>query len=290
MAKSMILFALTLGVGVFVETGLLQRDAGDVNSGFSFSAIVPAGGYSYSNTSSSPAIHRLDWESPLMLISRNESGLTFIGIFSGLALLSGLVFSDYRKRKINVKSLEIQLKQLEKENAMLKSALEQQLAQTEEIKAKVEFSNRSLTTCSLTLAQKDTLFEDIRNLISESVRRPKFAEDNLLKVLRMIDNGNTHNQNWEGFKTWFEQVHPEYYRRLKKEFPKLSSSDLRLCALIRLSLNSKECARILGISPDSVKVSRHRIRRKMNLDVSGNLVEFLSCYDVLPANQNKVEV
>jgi hypothetical protein len=292
MSKSIILFVLTFAMGAFVESGILVSEAGDEESDLRFHAFVQEPTYLNSISSSIlfPASSSMEWESSTKWTYRNKSGLTILGFFSGLTLFCGFVFSDYRKRKKNVKSLEIQLKQLEMEIAMLNSVLDQQLAEKEEIKAKIEFTNRSLTTCTLNLAQKDTLFSEIRNLISESVKRPNYTEVNLRKVLRMIDTGKTNDQNWEGFKTWFEQIHPEFYRRLKEEFPKLSNSELRLCALIRLSLNSKECARILGISPDSVKVARHRIRKKMNIEYPGNLVELLSGYDVNSVSQYNVTV
>ena len=54
-----------------------------------------------------------------------------------------------------------------------------------------------------------------------------------------------------------------------------ASKDQKLCAYLRLNLNSKEIAPLMGISVRSVEVSRYRLRRKLGLDSEENLTGFL---------------
>jgi DNA-binding CsgD family transcriptional regulator len=70
-------------------------------------------------------------------------------------------------------------------------------------------------------------------------------------------------------------VHKNFFTKLKENHPELSSSELKLAALVRLNLNLKESATILGISPESVKTSRHRLRKKLNLGEEQNLADYL---------------
>jgi DNA-binding CsgD family transcriptional regulator len=73
----------------------------------------------------------------------------------------------------------------------------------------------------------------------------------------------------------FEKVHHSFFDNLKKKFPDLSQSDLKLCALISLNLSSKDMAELMGISPESVKMARHRLRKKLDLATEENLADFV---------------
>jgi DNA-binding CsgD family transcriptional regulator len=59
-------------------------------------------------------------------------------------------------------------------------------------------------------------------------------------------------------------------------YPDLNSNDLRLCALLKLNLDTKEIATIMDISPESVKVARSRLRKKLQLETSDNLSSFIT--------------
>ncbi len=77
---------------------------------------------------------------------------------------------------------------------------------------------------------------------------------------------------------YFEKVNSSFFQRLKNQFPDLTQSDLKLCALISLNLSMKEMAELMGISPESVKMARHRLRKKLNLVTEENLTEFLASF------------
>lgn len=67
----------------------------------------------------------------------------------------------------------------------------------------------------------------------------------------------------------------EFISRLKREFPKLSSNDLRICSLLRQNFSTKEVAYHLGIGSDSANKARYRIRKKLNLLRKVDLIQFI---------------
>ena len=77
------------------------------------------------------------------------------------------------------------------------------------------------------------------------------------------------------FEINFDKSHQEFYEKLSKNYPNLTSKDLRLCAYLKMNLSSKEIAPLLGISSQSVDVSRHRLRKKLNLGSKDNLTNIL---------------
>ncbi len=72
-----------------------------------------------------------------------------------------------------------------------------------------------------------------------------------------------------------DQEHQEFVQRLQEKFTQLTSNDIRLCSLILLDLNNKEIATILNIETSSVKMSKNRLRKKLDLAQGENLHSFL---------------
>lgn len=96
-------------------------------------------------------------------------------------------------------------------------------------------------------------------------------------------------KGWEAFKREFVQYNPNYLEALKAEFPSLTASELRLCALIKTNLSLKETAEILGVSVTTVKMARYKLRKKFGLNRSDNLVDFLYSISIkLEANKEVV--
>lgn len=71
--------------------------------------------------------------------------------------------------------------------------------------------------------------------------------------------------DWRRFRELFEQVHPGWFHRLNEKVPAISPSEVRLLALARLNFTNKEMANMLGISSQAVRVTWHRLRKKLEL-------------------------
>lgn len=81
--------------------------------------------------------------------------------------------------------------------------------------------------------------------------------------------------DWTSFKSYFEKAFPNYIQKLRKKFQKITDAEERLFLCIKLNLRSKETALMLGISAESVKKSRNRLRKKINLNVEDDLEVFV---------------
>ena len=64
-------------------------------------------------------------------------------------------------------------------------------------------------------------------------------------------------------------------QRLRETYPQLTSRDIKLCAYLRMNLNSKEMAALMGLSLRGIEDLRYRVRKKMELDTTLNLAEFI---------------
>jgi len=85
----------------------------------------------------------------------------------------------------------------------------------------------------------------------------------------------TDERDWNLFESSFNEAHESFFKKLKVHHPDLVPNDLKLCAYLRMNMNSKEMASLLNISLRGVEIRRYRLRKKLNLEHDKNLVEFL---------------
>ncbi|MCD2258826.1 tetratricopeptide repeat protein [Psychroserpens luteolus] len=84
------------------------------------------------------------------------------------------------------------------------------------------------------------------------------------------------DDDWKTFRVIFEQVHPNFITNLVQHNSSISQGDLKLAALLRLNLSNFEISSILGISPESVRKNKYRIRKKLAFDTDAQLQDFIN--------------
>jgi DNA-binding CsgD family transcriptional regulator len=92
---------------------------------------------------------------------------------------------------------------------------------------------------------------------------------------RIIKENLNVDKDWEQFKSMFEKVNQDFFVKIKLIIPELSENELRLCAYLRINLANHEIARILNISPYTLKSNRYRIRKKLNLESRIQLEDYI---------------
>ena len=95
------------------------------------------------------------------------------------------------------------------------------------------------------------------------------------KIIQEINSNINLDDDWDDFKMHFEEVNNDFFSKLQGQFPKLTKNDYKLCAYMRMNLSSKEIAQILNITLSAVSKSRNRLRKKMDLDSSVKLTQFM---------------
>lgn len=145
-----------------------------------------------------------------------------------------------------------------------------------QLQDQIEYKNKQITTHALNILQKNETLRELKGQLEDIVKNShKISVQEIRKTVRTIDESFKLDKDWEDFKLYFEQIHTGFYAKLTINYPDLTPLELRHCALIRLNLTLSECASILGISNDSIKVSRTRLRKKLNLDPNQSLSEFI---------------
>ena len=140
----------------------------------------------------------------------------------------------------------------------------------------MESRNKQLTTITLKIIQKNEALKDLKSEIVKIVNSSsQGSRPGLNRLVKRIDLNLKLEKDWNEFSLCFEHVYVGFYKNLKNSFPDLTTHDLRHSALIRLNLTIKEASDVLGVSPESVKIFRLRLRKKLQIESQKNLVEFI---------------
>lgn len=82
------------------------------------------------------------------------------------------------------------------------------------------------------------------------------TEENLL-------NKVTLENDWLAFMSEFDRAHNGCLSDLKQRFPKLTTNNNRLAALVKLEFSNKEIAHILYITKNGVKKAKQRLKERI---------------------------
>ena len=153
------------------------------------------------------------------------------------------------------------LKQKEKRLAIIQKDLDQ--------------VSREMAFLSLSAQQKDAFINRFSNDLNELAQINVDNKDlkNLIHDLKLQE---IESNNWNHFKSAFEQIAPSFFDHLVTNYPKLTDTDLRLCAMIRLNVSNQDIANILGISAASVNKARYRLRKRFELTGRRSLENFIA--------------
>ncbi len=229
---------------------------------------------------------RKDQELVLLRTKKKKDNLIKLLLSIGvlLIIIAGyVIYTIARQRAKKSKQLAIKNQELLAfEHALIQKELENSELKRVELKQQVDFQNKELTAYTLNFIQKNEVIQQLHKTISAIKRSTKVDKEKLIADLHKIIRKNLSiDRDWEDFNRFFEDAHQGFYSLLKSKHHELSSNDLKICSLIRLNLNSKEMASILGISPESVKKARYRLRKKLTLSPKEEIFSYLVALEQL---------
>jgi tetratricopeptide (TPR) repeat protein len=201
---------------------------------------------------------QVNFEKSIMTVS--------IGALALIAVIGFFFFRFRIRKKQQLHKIELALQQEHLENGKLRE---------NELQREIDFKNRELASYTMNFVQKSELMEEIKRNLQEIRPDEKEVSKKITGLNKLIESSYQVDREWEDFKIKFENIHTDFFKNLKAHCPELTNGDLKLCALLKLNMNMKEAARILGISPESVKTARYRLRKKFELQQDDNLVDFI---------------
>lgn len=186
-----------------------------------------------------------------------------------LALL-GVVFLIrwYNRRKLERKHNKLK-EQLHREQ-------EERLAQLEKEKLakEIKLKQKELASTTMNVAKKNELILELKNLLL--MNKEKFSNQQRYRsFMKKLNSSINDDEDWRHFEVNFKELHEDFFEVLLNRYKNLTPKDLKLCAYLKMNLSSKEIAPLMGITTRGVEIHRYRLRKKLDIDSSQNISNFL---------------
>lgn len=177
-----------------------------------------------------------------------------------------------KKSEETKKELEVQL--LKKEADKVKQELEIELLkkEAEEIKKEiVDFSLQSL---------KNKEFIELTRSKLKTIKQKTFDNEPINSLYAITNQFLLNEKDRDEFQQRVEAIQKSFFEKLDQiivsDGGKLTKTEKKLAALLKMQLSSKEIGSILNVEETSVEIYRSRLRKKLNIDSSISLIDYFN--------------
>jgi DNA-binding CsgD family transcriptional regulator/ABC-type multidrug transport system fused ATPase/permease subunit len=195
-----------------------------------------------------------------------------------VCLLVRLSYTQYKKGKLFSRMLNDELKHRDEvSNEINRLDVMAVTSQFDSMSREIDFKHREIIDLSLFVRQQreymtgvgEQLRELAQNTDTENIRR------SLVEIDRDLQETLRYPPEMEKIYQQVEKMHHDFACRLQMRCPNLTKRECRLAILLRLGFSSKEIANMVNLETKSVEINRYRLRKKLRLDRSENLVNYL---------------
>ncbi|MBE0641027.1 MAG: tetratricopeptide repeat protein [Bacteroidales bacterium] len=147
-----------------------------------------------------------------------------------------------------------------------------------ELSKAVDKKNRELVTALMYKGRMREVSQKAGEIMAEMEKAGATSEgttEGMLGLKKLIIEMEGSGEEWESIQGHFNEVHPDFFRKLMELSADLTQYDLKHCAYIKMNLTTKEIGRILNISERSVQTARYRIKKKLVLGQDIDLIQML---------------
>jgi DNA-binding CsgD family transcriptional regulator len=99
----------------------------------------------------------------------------------------------------------------------------------------------------------------------------KSIKAKIKSVQQLIESNYNEQETLFAVEQEIQHVHKDFIEKLSLQYPVLSHTEIRVCLLLRLNLNTHQIAAMMNISPATVFTHRKNIRKKLGLQRTTNL-------------------
>jgi tetratricopeptide (TPR) repeat protein/DNA-binding CsgD family transcriptional regulator len=215
-------------------------------------------------------VNEIKIKDQVLLIEKEVSKMkiiTFVIIGSIILIVTLLIIYLQRGRIKKNKMISQQEKELTNVN------LKNKELENKNLLSELEYKHKEVVNFAIHIAEKNDFLENLQKTLNASNDQidPK-------TIKKLIAQNLSTEKDREEFNANIESLNDSFFLTLGEKFPKLTKTDKRLCALLRLNLSSKEIASIQNISPNSVDVNRYRLRKKLDITTDEDLSNFLNAF------------
>lgn len=201
--------------------------------------------------------------------------LLYVLVF--LALIGLFYYLHHRKIQKEQRLMRVKY-QREQQKLLREKTLENEKhivqLKNESLQNELKIKSKQLANNAMALVKKNEVLQDIKRELA--VNKEGFKDYYAYKkLIKKLNNSIEHKDEWEVFEENFNQVHDEFFTKLKTRHSVLTPKDLKVCAYIKMNLANKEIAPLMNISVRGVETHRYRLKKKLSLENDISLTDYL---------------
>lgn len=194
-----------------------------------------------------------------------------------LGKVRSAVFLEDQNRKTARTEARQQIDAARRERELAEARALHLESRARELEAEVERKQRELTGMALELAEKGELVQSVKRdtsaLLAHYGHERTEESRRLRETLERFESSAA--QKWSEFETGWQELNKGLYETLSTRAPKLTPTEMKVCALLRVGLGSKEIGKILFVSNEAIYNYRFHIREKLSLPPGTALTNYL---------------
>ena len=200
-------------------------------------------------------------------IKSQRSRLWISGLVSSIFIIILLFLFFSRKQH---------LENTRKEKLLVEQKLENEALKVNQLHSEIISKKRDLSDFAINLTQNQEwakkVFERLKLIKNSNLKeRTKLLDE----LSEHIENKVTIDNNTKDFFERLEKLSDSFFSKLSEDHPNLSKTEIRLCSLIRLKMDSRSIATLQNITLASLNTSRYRLRKKLELSEDDDLDLFI---------------
>lgn len=195
-----------------------------------------------------------------------------------VCLLVRLSYTQYKKGKLFSRMLSDELKHRDEvRNEINRLDVMAVTSQFDSMSREIDFKHREIIDLSLFVRQQREYMTGIGEQLRELAQNTDTTtiKRSLVEIDRDLQETLRYPPEMEKIYQHVEKLHHDFVCRLQMRCTNLTKRECRLAILLRLGFSSKEIANMVNLETKSVEINRYRLRKKLRLDRSENLVNYL---------------
>jgi len=141
------------------------------------------------------------------------------------------------------------------------------------LEMEVEHQLQELNAMAVRLTQTGNLLHSLQRQMGANTTRSK---EEIEEIVDRMRKAAQLDQEWEQFDRRLDQIHGGFLADLARRYPDLTPAELKVSALLRTQIGTKDIANLLNVGTRVVEKHRWNIRRKLGLGQGENLSAFLA--------------
>jgi tetratricopeptide (TPR) repeat protein len=143
---------------------------------------------------------------------------------------------------------------------------------------KIQFKKQEITAYATEISSKNKAIQQAVNSLEQKTKATSETQTNINEIKNILNNLKFELNNtdiWHEFETSFKSSHTEFHKHLIAKHPSLSINEIRLCAFIKLNMTSKEISSINKKTVNSINVTKHRLKSKLDLPITQTVYSYI---------------